>query len=140
MLTQLAGKENVRALMHEMVAQFIPHTHNRFDDTFERHQTIVNGKTYTTAIKHAKSGSVLLLEKTECGIIRCISDAAGFHAQMMDVGMAQLESEMPKPKKKRKSPKAKAELIAEMAAKTQEAVAEAKPKKPKPRTSKKAKE
>lgn len=118
MLTQLAGKENTREIMQCIAGGFYSHPHTRHDDTFHRSNTHKNGTTYTTVVKHPQSGTFLIVEKTECGIIRVASDAGENHPEMFKIGLAQLESEMPVvvTKKKRKSPKAKAAAKAEVAA------------------------
>jgi hypothetical protein len=118
MLTQLIGKLNTREVMHAIVGSFYSHPHTRHDDTFHRSITHKDGTTYTTVVKHPQSGTFLIVEKTECGIIRVASDAGDNHSEMFKIGLTQLESEMPavKVKKKRKSPKVKAAAKAEVAA------------------------
>lgn len=131
MLEQLAGKENTRELMQTMLARFSPLT-NTLADKYVQHKTWQVGTTWTTALKHDKTETFLLVEKTESGIIRVISDAGENHSEMMAIGLAQLESEMPVvvTKKKRKSPKAKAAAKAEVAASLEKLTRETKPRKP----------
>jgi len=136
MLEQLIGKLNTREVMQTIVARFSP-LPNTLADKYVQHKTWQVGPVWTTVLKHDKTETFLIVEKTECGIIRVASDAGENHSEMMAIGLKQLESEMPvvKVKAKRKSPKAKA------VAKTEVAESLEKLKRaPKPRTRKKAKE
>lgn len=113
MLSQMIGQLNTREVMQGIVNGFYSHPHTRHDDTFHRSNIHKNGPTYTTVVKHPQSGTFLIVEKTECGIIRVASDAGENHSEMFKIGLALLESEMPvvAVKKKRKSPKAKAKAL-----------------------------
>lgn len=137
MLEQLAGKENTRELMQTMLARFQP-LPNTLEDKYVQHKTWQVGTTWTTALKHDKTETFLLVEKTEAGIIRVISDAGGNHSEMMAIGLAQLESEMPvvKVKRKPKLPKVKPALPDDVAASLEKLKKETKPRKRKAKATK----
>jgi hypothetical protein len=143
MLEQLIGKLNTREVMQTIVARFSP-LPNTLEDKYVQHKTWQVGPVWTTVLKHDKTETFLIVEKTECGIIRVASDAGENHSEMMAIGLKQLESEMPVVAvKKKRVRKTVAERKTEKAAKAQAMLdmggVAVKPAR-KPRTSKKAKE